>query len=93
MRGYSGGLKGAVAAATQGNPVISSPWDGTYFYVPQVPEEVRLNYKSLNTLELAYAFNPVPAELSVTPSPRPQGDHRLRIGRQVMSTKPKKIVA
>jgi hexosaminidase len=58
------GLKGAVAAATQGNQVISSPWDGTYFYVPQVPEEKRINFRSLNTLDLAYAFDPVPAELT-----------------------------
>ncbi len=58
------GLKGAVEAAALGNPVISSPWDGTYFYVPQVREEVRVNYRSLNTLELAYAFDPVPAELT-----------------------------
>jgi hexosaminidase len=58
------GMAGAVAAATQGNPVISSPWDGTYFYVPQVPEEKRINFRSLNTLDLAYAFDPVPAELT-----------------------------
>jgi hexosaminidase len=58
------GLEGAVAAAKQGNPVISSPWHGTYFYCPQVPEEVRINYTTLNSLEKAYAFNPVPAELT-----------------------------
>ncbi len=58
------GLAGAVAAAKQGNPVISSPWHGTYFYCPQVPEEVRANYGTLNSLEKAYAFNPVPAELT-----------------------------
>jgi hexosaminidase len=58
------GLEGAVAAAKQGNPVISSPWDGTYFYCPQVPEEVRINYPTLNSLERAYAFDPVPPELT-----------------------------
>jgi hexosaminidase len=58
------GLEGAVAAAKQGNPVISSPWDGTYFYCPQVPEEVRVNYATLNSLEKAYAFDPVPPELT-----------------------------
>jgi hexosaminidase len=58
------GLEGAVAAARQGNPVVSSPWDGTYFYCPQVPQEVRINYRTLNSLDKAYAFDPVPTELS-----------------------------
>ncbi len=62
------GLEGAVAAARQGNTVISSPWDGTYFYCPQVPEEVRINYRTLNSLDKAYAFDPVPAELSTDQS-------------------------
>jgi hexosaminidase len=58
------GLAGAVAAAKQGNAVISSPWDGTYFYCPQVAEEVRINYRTLNSLEKAYAFEPVPPEIT-----------------------------
>lgn len=58
------GLAGAIAAAKQGNPVISSPWQGTYFYCPQVPEEVRINYTTLNSLDKVYAFNPVPNELT-----------------------------
>ncbi|MGQ9673226.1 MAG: beta-N-acetylhexosaminidase [Candidatus Aminicenantales bacterium] len=58
------GFAGAIAAAKQGNPVISSPWQGTYFYCPQVPEEVRINYTTLNSLDKVYAFNPVPNELT-----------------------------
>ena len=58
------GLEGAVAAAKQGNRVISSPWEGTYILCPQVPEEKRVNFKTLNSLEKAYAFDPVPAELT-----------------------------
>ena len=58
------GLEGAVAAARQGNRVISSPWEGTYLLCPQVPEEVRVNFKTLNSLEKAYDFDPVPAELT-----------------------------
>jgi hexosaminidase len=58
------GLAGAVAAARQGNRVISSPWDGTYLICPQVNEERRAGYRTLNSLEAAYAFNPVPAELT-----------------------------
>jgi hexosaminidase len=58
------GMTGAVAAAKQGNPVISSPWDDTYFYCPQVPEEVRINYRTLNSLDKAYAFEPVPPSLT-----------------------------
>ena len=58
------GLEGAVAAAKQGNRVISSPWEGTYILCPQVPEEKRVNFKTLNSLEKAYEFDPVPAELT-----------------------------
>jgi hexosaminidase len=58
------GLEGAVAAAKQGNRVISSPWEGTYILCPQVPEEMRVDFQTLNSLEKAYAFDPVPAEIS-----------------------------
>jgi hexosaminidase len=57
-------LEGAVAATSLGNRVICSPWDGTYFYCPQVPEEVRINFKTLNSLDKAYAFEPIPAGLT-----------------------------
>jgi len=58
------GLEGAVAATRQGNRVICSPWEGTYFYCPQVPEEVRINFKTLNSLEKAYTFDPIPQGLT-----------------------------
>jgi hexosaminidase len=58
------GLDGAVVAAKQGNAVISSPIDTTYFNCPQVPEEARLRYPWVNTLDEAHAFNPVPPGLT-----------------------------
>ena len=57
------GMEGAVAAARLGNPVISSPWDPVYLLCPQVPEEVRSNFKTLNSLDKVYAFDPAPAGL------------------------------
>jgi hexosaminidase len=58
------GLDGAVVAAKQGNAVISSPIDTTYFNCPQVPDAARLRYPWVNTLEEAHAFNPVPPGLT-----------------------------
>ncbi len=54
------GMAGAAAAARLGNPVISSPWDPVYLLCPQVPEEVRSNFTTLNSLDKVYAFDPAP---------------------------------
>jgi hexosaminidase len=58
------GMAGALAAAKQGNAVISSPIDTTYFNCPQAPEEARLGYPWVNTLEEAHSFDPVPPGLT-----------------------------
>jgi N-acetyl-beta-hexosaminidase len=61
------GMDGAVVASKMGNKVISSPVDYTYFFCPQVKEEVNHSDKTiniLNTLERVYSFEPVPKELT-----------------------------
>lgn len=58
------GLDGAIEAAKMGNAVISSPWSPVYFYCPQVKEEVRPNYGTVNSIDKVYSFDPVPKELT-----------------------------
>lgn len=58
------GLEGAVEGTRLGNRVIVSPWTGTYFLCPQVKEEVRANFRTLNSLEFVYSVDITPKELT-----------------------------
>lgn len=57
-------MEGAIEGTAHGNYVIVSPWDYTYFYCPQQKGEARFTFKTINSLERVYAFDPTPEELT-----------------------------
>jgi hexosaminidase len=60
------GMKGAIAAATAGHDVVSSPTSHCYVNFPQAPDPTAPDWMGLITLETIYSFEPTPPEL--TPS-------------------------
>jgi len=58
------GMEGAIIGAQHGNYVIVSPGNYTYFYNPQVPGEAKYTWKTINSLERVYSFDPAPAQLT-----------------------------
>ncbi len=72
------GLKGAVAAAAQGNAVKSSPWDGTYFYCPPGPGGSARQFQDAELARPGLRLRPRPAGAQ-------RGAGRARHGRRVLS--------
>lgn len=58
------GMSGAIAAATSGHDVISSPTSHCYLDYPQTPNPAAPNWMGLITLERIYAFEPTPQVLT-----------------------------
>ncbi len=58
------GMDGAIAAATAGHDVISSPTSHCYLDYPQFPSPTMPGWMAITTLEKTYSFEPTPAELT-----------------------------
>ena len=58
------GMDGAIEGASHGNYIISSPWDYTYFYCPQQKGEAKYSFKTINSLDRVYSFDPTPDGLT-----------------------------
>ncbi|HEY3244253.1 MAG TPA: beta-N-acetylhexosaminidase [Phycisphaerae bacterium] len=58
------GLDGAIAAASAGHDVISSPTTDCYFNFPHEPDPAAPDWMGVISLEKAYSFEPTPSELS-----------------------------
>jgi len=58
------GMKGAIAAATAGHDVVSSPTSHCYINFPQAPDPTAPDWMGLITLEKIYSFEPTPPELT-----------------------------
>lgn len=58
------GMKGAYEASKLGHPVISAPYDYTYFDAPMLNKHSKADWMSVIPLEKAYSFNPAPSDLS-----------------------------
>jgi hexosaminidase len=58
------GMQGAIAAATTGHDVISSPTTHCYLDYPQFPNPALPPQAAVTTLDKTYSFEPTPADLT-----------------------------
>jgi len=58
------GMQGAIAAATTGHDVISSPTSHCYLDYPQFANPAMPGWMAVTTLDKTYSFEPTPAELT-----------------------------
>jgi hexosaminidase len=58
------GMDGAIAAASSGHDVVSSPTSHCYLDFPQTDSSGKPNWMAVTTLEKIYSFEPVPTELT-----------------------------